>query len=273
MTLNSSPGTSRSQLSAMFLTQGPGVIFGDDEAEEDVCPFDSVPAVAAQEDAITNAEGLDNTEGSLSQADTQTDASHGQLLDASAKPFQRWIKTLHKRAMRRQDIVACDEIFSPGFPETEGETSVAWRSAHHRPSSSDSSLALVTAVRSANLSLAGISLLTHSRMDTLRRSRRGHSTTDPSSRASASGLRLSEDSVCADQPQAPVDPAVLERSLHRHRILEELISTEESYIGDVRFLTNVCLRYISGMLHSNRLAGLCHNPRLFNFPGWSAILC
>jgi hypothetical protein len=37
-----------------------------------------------------------------------------------------------------------------------------------------------------------------------------------------------------------VDQAVTERSLQRRRILEELIETEESYIGDVRFLMNVC---------------------------------
>jgi hypothetical protein len=37
-----------------------------------------------------------------------------------------------------------------------------------------------------------------------------------------------------------MDPATIERSLQRRRILEELISTEESYIGDVRFLMNVC---------------------------------
>jgi hypothetical protein len=36
-----------------------------------------------------------------------------------------------------------------------------------------------------------------------------------------------------------MDQAVGERSLQRRRILEELIETEESYIGDVRFLMNV----------------------------------
>lgn len=36
-----------------------------------------------------------------------------------------------------------------------------------------------------------------------------------------------------------MDQAVTERSLQRRRILEELIETEESYIGDVRFLMNV----------------------------------
>jgi hypothetical protein len=36
-----------------------------------------------------------------------------------------------------------------------------------------------------------------------------------------------------------VDAATVERSLQRRRILEELISTEEGYIGDIRFLINV----------------------------------
>ncbi|KAK7744163.1 hypothetical protein SLS53_003684 [Cytospora paraplurivora] len=41
-----------------------------------------------------------------------------------------------------------------------------------------------------------------------------------------------------DKPQV-LDKATVERSLQRRRILEELISTEEGYIGDVRFLMNV----------------------------------
>lgn len=57
-----------------------------------------------------------------------------------------------------------------------------------------------------------------------------------------SSNRCSEDSGGLDRPQN-LDKAAVERSLQRRRILEELISTEEGYIGDVRFLMNVsCLR-------------------------------
>ncbi|KAL2017916.1 hypothetical protein VTK56DRAFT_1572 [Thermocarpiscus australiensis] len=44
-----------------------------------------------------------------------------------------------------------------------------------------------------------------------------------------------------------MDPAVMERSLQRRRILEELISTEEGYIGDVRFLMNVYVTILASL--------------------------
>ena len=52
------------------------------------------------------------------------------------------------------------------------------------------------------------------------------------------GVRLSEDVTHQERPSL-ADPAITDRSLQRRRILEELITTEESYIGDVRFLMNV----------------------------------
>jgi hypothetical protein len=81
-------------------------------------------------------------------------------------------------------------------------------------------------------------LLSRSRKTTIRSFRDPR--TERSRRASISGPRVSEDSCCPEI-QLPLDPGVSERALQRRRILEELISTEESYIGDVRFLMNVCM--------------------------------
>lgn len=50
--------------------------------------------------------------------------------------------------------------------------------------------------------------------------------------------RLSEDTTYNPR-QTLMDQAVTQRSLKRRQILEELISTEESYLGDVKFLTHV----------------------------------
>jgi hypothetical protein len=156
----------------------------------------------------------------------------------SSKPFYKWMKTLHKRSARRREISVVDEPIPPHFT-VDGASSPRWRPAHHRRSSSGSSFGFVTAVKSASVSLTSVSLLARSRKNTVRSSR-ARSRTDRSSRASVSGARLSEDSACPDRQMA-MDPAVLERSLQRRRILEELITTEEGYIGDVRFLMNVCL--------------------------------
>lgn len=50
--------------------------------------------------------------------------------------------------------------------------------------------------------------------------------------------RVSEDSSFLES-HSLADLAAIERSLQRRKVLEELISTEEGYIGDVRFLMNV----------------------------------
>ncbi|KAK0667567.1 hypothetical protein QBC41DRAFT_134499 [Cercophora samala] len=160
------------------------------------------------------------------------------------KPFQKWIKTLHKRALRRQEMVAGDSNNMPCCLDMEGRSSMTWDSGHYRHSS-DSSFNFVSAVKSASISLTSVSVLTRSRKNTIRSSR-GHSRTDRSSRASVSGARLSEDSFCQER-QVVLDPAVIERSLQRRRILEELISTEESYIGDVRFLMNVYVTILASL--------------------------
>lgn len=165
------------------------------------------------------------------------------------KPFQKWMRTLHKRVLRQQEILGYDGSIPDGMGM--GDLGSDFRRSdrhHHRHSSSDSSLAFVTAVKPASLSVTGISLLTRSRKTTIRSARgsRGPRTAEEqrSSRASLSvisGPRMSEDSGTYSLPEkpAPMDPAVVERALQRRRILEELISTEEGYIGDVRFLMNV----------------------------------
>ena len=154
----------------------------------------------------------------------------------TSKPFHRWMRTLHKRAARRHGIRTCEDHLGYSL-EPEGRPSFGV-SAHHRKSESGSSFGFVRAVRSASLSMTSASVLTRSRRTTTQLSSRAYSRTDRSSRASVSGARISEDSFCPDR-QVVVDPAVIERSLQRRRILEELISTEENYIGDVRFLMNV----------------------------------
>ncbi|KAK4105862.1 Dbl homology domain-containing protein [Parathielavia hyrcaniae] len=148
------------------------------------------------------------------------------------------------RALRRQDMLEDDDSTVPWLNETANVDDKARPSAHHRHSSSDSSLAFVTAVKSATVSVAGVSLLTRSRTTTIRSSRRPR--TEHSRRASLSGPRVSEDSCCPER-QLPLDRAVTERAVQRRRILEELISTEESYVGDVQFLMSVYVTVLASL--------------------------
>ncbi|KAH8905506.1 Dbl homology domain-containing protein [Coniochaeta sp. PMI_546] len=100
-------------------------------------------------------------------------------------------------------------------------------------------------MKSASVSLAGTSFFSRSRRKTAPSSR-GHSRADRSSGASIAHPRLSTDSTWVERPIV-MDQAVMERSLQRRRILEELIETEESYIGDVRFLMNVYITILASL--------------------------
>ncbi len=151
------------------------------------------------------------------------------------KPFNKWMRNLQRRATQRRKTVSVDMddisldrgIFD--YPSVQ-------RISSHKKSSSGSSFGFVTAVKSASISLASISLAPRSRKTGV--SSR-HQRTDRSSKASNVG-RLSEDSSYIARGII-VDQAVTNRLLHRRRILEEIINTEEGYIADVKFLMNVSL--------------------------------
>ncbi|KAK3940059.1 hypothetical protein QBC46DRAFT_354467 [Diplogelasinospora grovesii] len=164
---------------------------------------------------------------------------------SSSTPFYKWIRTIQKRAARRREVMGSEGDVALCYVSADGDSSVSWRSSHRRQSSSGSSFGFVTAVKSASISLTSASVLTRSRRNALRSSL-ARSKTDRSSRASVEGARLSEDSTCLDR-QMITDPLVMERSQRRRRILEELIHTEESYIGDVRLLMHVYITIFAAM--------------------------
>lgn len=163
--------------------------------------------------------------------------------EAVAEPphaqFHKWMRTLRRRAGRRQHAVMTDDTLSASTSADDSHQE-AKKVGHHRQSSSGSSFGFVEAVKTASISLASASVFARSRRNSMRSSI-AHTHTDRSSRASISSHRCSEDSCGLDKPQI-LDKAAVERSLQRRRILEEMIRTEEGYIGDVRFLMNVSCR-------------------------------
>ncbi|KAK4251910.1 hypothetical protein C7999DRAFT_37281 [Corynascus novoguineensis] len=162
----------------------------------------------------------------------------------SPKPFQKWMKTLHKRVLRQQEILGYDGSLPPMPRCMVNDRSLTMATTHHRHSSSESSFAFVAATRSASMSMTSASLWTRSWKTTTRSSRRPR--TERSSRASISGPRVSEDSYFSES-QGLVDFGVVERALKRRRILEELVRTEENYIGDVQFLMNVYVTILASL--------------------------
>ncbi|UKZ77861.1 hypothetical protein TrVFT333_005587 [Trichoderma virens FT-333] len=163
----------------------------------------------------------------------------------SQVPFYKWMQTIHRRARHRptRSDESIGSLRPPFDPDAHSHTA-HWRRTHHRQSSSGSSFAFVSAVRSASASLASVSAVARSRKNAPRS--QGFSTTERSSRASISGPRASEDSGFLEN-QSLADLAAIERSLQRRRVLEELISTEEGYIGDIRFLMNVYITILAAL--------------------------
>ncbi|KAL7790409.1 hypothetical protein V8C37DRAFT_410816 [Trichoderma ceciliae] len=170
-------------------------------------------------------------------------ASHEQVKPQG--PFHKWMRTIHRRAQHRHALSdgSINSLRPPFESDVHGHTA-NWRRSHHRQSSSGSSFAFVSAVRSASASLASVSAVARSRRNTARS--QGFSTTERSSRASISGPRASEDSGFLEN-HSLADLAAMERSLQRRKVLEELISTEEGYIGDIRFLMNVYVTILAAL--------------------------
>jgi hypothetical protein len=130
----------------------------------------------------------------------------------------------------------------------------------HTKSSSLSSIGFVSAVKTASISLASFTGPATSRKT--RQSAQQRSGTR-SSRFSDNEARLSIDS--SGLPAAVIDEGTRDRAVKRRRVLEELLSTEESYIADLKILINVGhilpnpsfrannQRYISHYLHPSQL--------------------
>ncbi|KAI0164875.1 Dbl homology domain-containing protein [Xylariaceae sp. FL1272] len=173
---------------------------------------------------------------------------------ATTRPFHRWMKSLHRRAQRPKLSNDLAEPIPPGSVSVKS----SMRKSGHRKSSSDSSYGFVAAVRSATVSMASASIVTRPRRHHPHSSI--HTRTDRSSRGSFSVQRISEDSTYPEKT-SPTDPAVTERLLQRRRIIEELIKTEESYIGDIKFLMNVYVTILASLptLQSNLRSSINQN--------------
>ncbi|KAI2635919.1 Dbl homology domain-containing protein [Xylaria nigripes] len=171
--------------------------------------------------------------------DSDIEEEPGDPLVSGNRPFHKWMKSLHKRAHRHTIRTSATEVFPEHLFDSH-----SMRINQHRKSSSGSSFGFVAAVKSATVSLASASVRTRQRNHTSRSSI--NTRTDHSSRGSFSAHRMSEDSTCVER-SPHTDPAVTERLLQRRRILEELITTEESYIGDIRFLMNVYVTILASL--------------------------
>lgn len=144
-------------------------------------------------------------------------------------PLKRWVSTLRRRNLQRRKPVAsqatdrwyCGDESNVRSPRRSNDLS-----QHRKSLSQSSSMGFITAVKSASITLASASI------GPLR---------SRSSNPRGSGnseVRASMDSTAV--PLSPIlDEATWLRSLQRRKILEELVSTEESYLADMKAFVNV----------------------------------
>lgn len=165
--------------------------------------------------------------------------------DGRTSPLKRWLRTLKRRHVAPLDTLhppserwVMDDFdpaplvtpCRPPRPELR----------HRKTLSSVSSAAVLSAVKTASVTLASLSLYPRSR-----RSARNSLNRDDASQPSFSHGRNSFDSMATSNPM--MDDGTWFRSMQRNRIVEEIISSEESYIRDLKTLINV--RVIRLMIH------------------------
>lgn len=180
---------------------------------------------------------------------------HGQ-------PFRRWMSNIRRKSSKIKAFAPrddhwyagdCDER-EPITPVPQDEELRVERVHGHQKTSSWSSSGFVTAVKSATVSLGPLSLAHQSR-----RTRRS-TFLRSSKRSSGRSHRASVDS--SQGSGQAVDEAAWARAIQRRRTLEELVSSEESYIADLKVLVNVsCLPH----KHSQAISHIADIPGLFHF--------
>ncbi|KAG8349933.1 hypothetical protein FVEN_g11897 [Fusarium venenatum] len=195
---------------------------------------------------VSNPEAVSS--GSQTRIDLSEESSYKTSCSGdrnSRQPFHKWMRSLQRRVGHRDHEEA---IWSPDAGWQYLESNRTYQQSLHRKlsrrlSSSGSSLGLIAAVQSASISLASGSAVSRSRRHHGRS--RCRSRAEQSSRASLSVPRFSEDSIQLEKVN--VDVAQMHRSQRRRQILEELISTEEGYIGDVRFLIHTYINMLAAL--------------------------
>ncbi|KAI1007815.1 hypothetical protein K3495_g425 [Podosphaera aphanis] len=154
------------------------------------------------------------------------------------RPFKKWARSFEHRGLRRRKTVSCDTS-TPSVNRDLFESPGTQRRSNHKKSTSSSSFGLVTAVKSASISLASFSIAKKTNVSS------SQQRTDRSSKTSHIG-RTSEDSTYKAKGII-VDQAVINRLLQRRRVLEEIINTEEGYVADVKFLMNVYVTLLASI--------------------------
>lgn len=187
---------------------------------------------------------------------------HPHVSPVNFQPFRRWMSTLRKRHLQQKhyrvpatpSLASCDEMPHPSSLPL---------SSRRLSESMTSSMDYVTAMKSTSITIASTSIAPHSENG-----------------FTGSNRILQRESAFSDARRSmdshpghlgPIlDESAWIRSLQRRKVVEELISSEESYVADLKVLINVC-SYSSKSCFLNAdcsTLGLLHDPHCLSHIIW-----
>ena len=159
------------------------------------------------------------------------DDANSSVHSQPSPPFRRWVSRLRRKRQRFLPVVSPrKERWTLDDFDSRPPSPLKPFHCHKKSESQASSIRFVTAIRSATATLASASIATVSRRTG--RWRRGQQRSSVIS--SDREVRPSIDSA-----RSVIDEAAKQRSRKRREKLEELIRTEESYVADVKALSDV----------------------------------
>jgi len=152
--------------------------------------------------------------------------------DATKHPFRRWMNSVrHRSPGPNRSLKVREERWSLDDFDESKDPSTPWnKDNRQKKSSSWSSSGILTVVKSATANLAVAHPKKTERRTPSRRSKRSSGTSEERNRAS-----LDKSQVFARF----MDEAAWDRARQRRRTLEEIVSSEESYVADLKVLVNV----------------------------------
>jgi hypothetical protein len=226
------------------------------EEYEDDRPFSTTLGTsnpASSTDSVDEFLGFDGVE----YVDFQEESHDVTSEDDRRSPFRRWLRVLRRRHAPQPEMIKPSEErwtlddFDP-TPLLTPTRSNRPELRHRKTLSSVSSGVLLSAVRSASVTLASMSLYPRSRRSALNSAVR--------SDVSDHDMVYGRSSFESTGPSLPlIDDGTWFRSVQRNRTVEEIISSEESYIRDLKTLINVVIIQLFHIWVLKCNAGISHS--------------
>jgi len=208
-----------------------------------------IPIIKMPDDTNDNAKASENElygHGRVLSSDHSLGVTEKGGLEGRAnktvpntQTVSRWWTTLRRRRVHQptstklpdhSDTDDLEAAAEPISPLRTPERRLNRHSGHRKSLSFSSSIGFLTAVKSASITIASTSVA--------QISRRAFSGGISHDESETNDPRSSFESV-ALSIGANIDKKARERSIQRRRILEEIISTEEGYVNDMKALYNV----------------------------------